>query len=178
MRKDRKAHGKIHKILHSRYFWAVLGLALSFVQLLVVFILLYKFFMPITVLAIMFHVGVLLYVINRDEIPELKVPWLMILFLFPVIGAFIFMLFSSTEQSKKEIKKLEDARKRIQAYQEQSPEIMEELKVKDLKAYVQANYLYHAAGMPCRRANAVYYRLGEEFHDALLESLKQVGFYP
>ena len=44
MRKDRKAHGKIHKILHSRYFWVVLGFALSFVQLLVVFILLYKFF--------------------------------------------------------------------------------------------------------------------------------------
>ena len=173
MKKDRKAHRKIHKILHSRYFWAVLGLALSFVQLLVVFILLYKFFMPITVLAIIFHVGVLLYIINRDAIPELKVPWLMILFLFPVIGAFVYMLFSSTEQSKKEIKKLEDARKRIQVFQGQSSEIMGELKENDLEAYVQANYLYHAAGMPCRQANAVYYRLGEEFHDALLESLKQ-----
>ena len=84
MNKSGRVHGKLHKILHSRYFWAVLGITLSFVQLLVVFILLYEFFMPITVLAIMFHVGVLLYVINRDEIPELKVPWLMILFLFPV----------------------------------------------------------------------------------------------
>lgn len=173
MKKSRRTHGKIHKILHSRYFWAVLGIILSFVELLVVFILLYEFFMPITVLAIMFHVGVLLYVINRDEIPELKVPWLMILFLFPVIGAFVFMLFSSTEQSKKEIRRLEEARKRIQAYQVQPSEIIEELKENDLEAYVQANYLYHAAGMPCSRANAVYYRLGEEFHGALLESLKQ-----
>ena len=70
MKKSGRTHGKIHKILHSRYFWAVLGIILSFVQLLVVFILLYEFFMPITVLAIMFHVGALLYVINRDEIPE------------------------------------------------------------------------------------------------------------
>ena len=166
MNKSGRVHGKLHKILHSRYFWAVLGITLSFVQLLVVFILLYEFFMPITVLAIMFHVGVLLYVINRDEIPELKVPWLMILFLFPVIGAFVFMLFSSTEQSKKEIKRLEQARKKIQVYQEQPSEIIEELKENDLEAYVQANYLYHAAGMPCSRANAVYYRLGEEFHGA------------
>ncbi len=172
MKKDKKVHGKIHKVLHSRYFGVAFGIALAFVQLLAVFIFLYEFFMPITVLAIIFHVVVLLYVINRDEIPELKIPWLMILFLVPVVGAFVFMLFSSTEQSKKEIKKLEDTRKKLSLYQQPS-EVMEELKENDLEAYVQANYLYHAAGMPCRRANVVYYRLGEEFHAALLESLKR-----
>ena len=52
--------------------------------------MLYEFFLPITILGWVFYIGVLLYLINRDEIPELKMPWLIIMFLVPVIGAFVF----------------------------------------------------------------------------------------
>lgn len=168
-----KMHGKIHKVLHSRYFWVVLGLALSIVQLLAVFILLYEFFMPVTVLAIIFHVSVLLYVLNHDEIPELKLPWLIILFIFPVVGAFVYMLFTNTEQNKKEYKRLEETRQRLAVFQKQGEEIMEGLERKDSEAYVQASYLFNEAGMPCREGKVTYYRLGEEFHEALLDDLKK-----
>lgn len=72
---------KAHKILRSRYLWAVFVIVLEFAQLLAVFMLLFEYFLPITVMGIVFHVGVLLHVINKDEIPEFKIPWLIILFL-------------------------------------------------------------------------------------------------
>ncbi|MDE5597972.1 MAG: PLDc N-terminal domain-containing protein, partial [Lachnospiraceae bacterium] len=164
---------KVRKVLRSRYFWGVLGIVLELAQLLAVFTLLFEYFLPITVLGILFHIGILLYVINRDEIPEFKIPWLIILFLLPVIGAFIYMLFTSTGQSKKEYLKFEDAHRRLLPYLEQSEAEREELKKMDADARSQAAYLYHAAGMPCGGGYVTYYPLGEKFHAALLESLEQ-----
>lgn len=57
-----------------------------------------------------------------NEIPEFKIPWLIILFLLPVIGAFIYMLFTSTGQSKKEYQKFEDVHRRLLPYMQQ-PEV-------------------------------------------------------
>lgn len=164
---------KIHKVFRSRYFWGVLGIVLELAQLLAVFTLLFEYFLPITVLGVLFHIGILLYVINRDEIPEFKIPWLIILFLLPVIGAFIYMLFTSTGQSRKEYRKFEDARRRLLAYREQPEREKARLDELDVDARSQAAYLYHVAGMPCGGGDVTYYPLGEEFHAALLESLEQ-----
>ena len=159
---------RIHKVFRSRYFWGVLGIALELAQLLAVFTLLFEYFLPITILGILFHIGILLYVINRDEIPEFKIPWLIILFLLPVIGAFIYMLFTSTEQSKKEYQRFEDAHRRLLPYLEQWETA--KLKEMDVDARSQATYLYHSAGMPCGGGHVTYYPLGEDFHVAPITS--------
>lgn len=65
---------RLVKIFRSRFFLAAQGIILEFVQLKAVFTLLYEYFLPITVLGWIFHIGVLLYLLNRDEIPELKIP--------------------------------------------------------------------------------------------------------
>lgn len=134
---------RIHKVLRSRYFWGVFGIVLELAQLLAVFTLLYEYFLPITVMGILFHIGILLYVINKDEIPEFKIPWLIILFLLPVTGAFIYMLFTSTGQSRKEYRKFEDAHRRLLPYLEQPDAEREELKTKDADAWSQAIYLWN-----------------------------------
>ena len=92
---------KLIRFFGSRFFLGALCILLEFAQLLAVYILLYEFFVPFAVLAWMFHIAVLLYLINREDIPEFKMPWLMILFLLPVIGAFVYMILSSNDTSKK-----------------------------------------------------------------------------
>ncbi len=161
------------KIIRSRYFLAVFAILLEFWQLLAVFILLYEYFLPIAIMGWIFHFGVLLYLINRDEIPEFKLPWLMILFLLPVIGAFVFMLLSSTETSKKTTERYERACLELKPYRRQTAAI-DTLQEQDPEAYAQANYLYHAAAMPCYgNSKTTYYPLGEVFFAALLDNLKR-----
>ena len=130
---------RIGQILRSRFFLAALCIVLEFVQLLTVFILLYKFFLPITILAWVFYIGIMLYLINRDEIPEFKLPWLVILCFLPVIGAFVYMLLSSNSTSQKEYKRYRETEQQLKPYQEQSEEI-DQLKELDADAYAQANY--------------------------------------
>ena len=66
---------RILQIVRSRFFLAAFCIGLEFVQLMAVFILLYEYFLPITIMGWIFHFGVLLYLINQDEIPEFKLPW-------------------------------------------------------------------------------------------------------
>lgn len=93
----------------------------------------------------------------------------------PVIGAFIYMLFTSTGQSRKEYRKFEDAHRRLLPYLEQPEAGREELKAADVDTWSQANYLYQTAGMPCTGGHAAYYPLGEELYiskmDFYLETL-------
>lgn len=164
---------RLIKILRSRFFLAAFCIVLEFVQLIAVFVLLYKFFLPITVLGWIFYVCVLLYLINRDEIPEFKLPWLIILFLLPVIGAFVFMLLSSSDTGKKSVERYDRALLELKPYRKQNSSI-EKLQEQDADAYAQAHYLYSAASMPCHGNSATtYYTLGEDFHAVLLEELQK-----
>ena len=155
---------RLFKFIGSRFFLGAFCILLEFAQLLAVYILLYKFFLPITILAWIFHFGVLLYLINRDEIPEFKMPWLIILFLLPVIGSFIFMLLSSNSTSRKEYARSEKAVEDMRKYHQQTAGL-DELKAQDSDAWLQANYLYGSAGMPCYgNTKTTYYPIGEDFH--------------
>ncbi|MDO5377653.1 MAG: cardiolipin synthase [Clostridia bacterium] len=162
---------RIVRMLRSRFFWAALCIGLEFLQLLAVFILFYKHFFPFAVMAWIFHVGVLLYMLNRDEIPELKLPWMTLLFLFPVVGAFIYILLSSNDATKKECQRFDAANRCISPYMRQS-RALDALKDRSMDAYAQANYLFHVAGMPCHDGTqAAYFAEGEAFHAALLRDL-------
>ena len=169
--------GRIFQFVCSRFFVGVFCILLEFAQLLAVFILLYEFFLPVTILAWIFHFGILLYLINRDEIPEFKMPWLIILFLLPVLGSFIFMLLSSNNTSHKEYARFEMAAKGMEQYQQQTAEI-DSLREQDADAWLQANYLYGSAGMPCYgNSKTTYYPVGEDFHGTLLEELRKAEHF-
>lgn len=164
---------KLARIFRSRFFLAALCILLEFSELCAVFILLYDFFLPITILGWVFYVGILLYLINRDEVTEFKLPWLLILCFLPVIGAFVFMLLSSNSTSEKEYKRYETAEQETLPYMKQQPE-MEKLREKDSDAWLQANYLYQSASMSCfDDSKTTYYSIGEKFHNALLVELQK-----
>ena len=83
-----------------------------------------------------------------------------ILFLLPVIADFVLMLLSSNETSKKQFLRCEKPVLERKPYQRQTEQI-HLLREKDAEAYVQANYLYHAAAMPCQGAASVCYITGK-----------------
>ena len=170
----------MNKILHflkSRFFLGAFCILLEFVQLLVVFVLLYEYFLPVTILGWIFYFGALLYLINRNAIPEFKMPWLIILFLLPVIGAFVFMLCSSNTTSKKEYARAQKAEQDMARYIQQTDRL-DTLKKQDTDAWLQARYLCRAASMLCcGNTQAVYYPIGEDFHAALLEELQKAKHF-
>ena len=163
---------KLFRILGSRYFLAVLCILLEGVQVTALFVLLRNYFLPANILGWALQLAVLVYIVNRDEIPEFKLPWVFLLLIVPVTGAFIFLLFSNNEASKKQLARYDAASKALAPYLDR-PEDAEALRQTDEGAYRQARYLHEAAKAPCYTGTAItYYPLGELFHPALLEALE------
>lgn len=155
--------------LRSRYFFAAFCILLEFVQIMAV---LYKYFFPITIAGRVFYAGVLLYLINREETPEFKLPWMVLLLIVPVIGAFAFVVLSSTEKSKDRQKKHREAEDRLVPWLKRRDALPQLTADGDARA--QAEYICRVSRMPCcRNTEVTYYETGQAFHQALLESLKQ-----
>lgn len=164
---------KVVKIIRSRFFLSAFVILLEFIQLLVVFILLSKYSLIITILGYIFYVGVFLYIINKYENPEFKLPWIIIIMLFFVVGAFIFILISGNEENKKVSKIFKKNKEKLKPYLKQDSS-KEELKKENMDAYLQANYINKATELPCYKNTKVsYYKIGEDFHIELLKSLKE-----
>lgn len=162
---------KIGKFFRSRFVLGAVCILVEFAALVAVFVLLYEYFMPITVLGWVFHVATLLYFINRDEIPEFKLLYLIIMLVVPVLGAFVVMLLHSNEASKKDYQRYERSMREVTP---QTPPVslLERLKEESADAWLQANYLCRSTGAPCFAGTRTdYYPLGEDFHHALLEDL-------
>lgn len=168
---------KLLKIVRSRFFISGFIILLEFVQLLIVFSLLSKYSITITVLGYIFYVGVFLYIINKYESPEFKLPWVIIIMLFFVMGAFIFILISGDEENKKAAKKFNKNKEKARPYLMQD-ESSDKLKKENMDAFLQASYIYKTTHLPVYQNTSVeYYKIGEEFHQSLLESLKKAHHF-
>ncbi|MBQ4128790.1 MAG: cardiolipin synthase [Ruminococcus sp.] len=168
---------KISKFLRSRFFLGALVILIEFAVLISLYVWLSAVFLPITIIAYILYFVTVIYVLNRDEIPEMKLPWLVILLLLPVVGPFVFFLLSSNKASKSDYQRYAKYAKKIVPHLQQTENI-EKLKETDIDAYAQARYLYFAAKSPVfDKSKTTYYTLGEDFFADLKVELKKAKQY-
>ncbi|MBQ2972623.1 MAG: cardiolipin synthase [Ruminococcus sp.] len=161
----------IKKIVRSRFFLGAMVILVEFVLLVALFAFLYEAFVVLAVMAWIFYFVVLIYILNRDEIPENKLPWIIIVMVLPIFGAFLFLLLSSNKASKKDYARYEKSAKKIRPHLVQTKNI-DKIKQLDIDAYAQARYLYEGAKAPLfDKSKVTYYPLGEDFLEALLTEL-------
>ena len=178
MERERENLGKIHKIFISRFFIAAFFIVFEFIQLIAVFLLLLHFSIIMSALNYIFTACVILYVINKEELPEFKLPWFILVLVLPVVGAFIFILFNGSEHTKKAKKEFELSNEMMLPYRRKNYAGMQALQEENIDAYLQANYISKVTDMPCcDRSKVTYYRIGEDFHAALLEALDKAKHY-
>lgn len=164
---------KLLKVIRSRFFISGFVILLQFVQLMVIFSLLNKYSIIMSILGYIFYVGVFLYIINKYESPEFKLPWVIIMMLFFVIGAFAFILLASNEQNKKLAKKFKKNKNELSSYLEQD-DTLEKLQQENVDAYLQANYINVTTDLPIwRNTSVTYFKSGEEFHRELINALSR-----
>ena len=85
----------------------------------------------------------------------------------------MFVLLSSNETSKRQYKRYETAEREMTPYLKQT-DWLPVLREQNADAYLQANYLHKAVGMPCfGNSKTSYFPLGEDFHAALLADLRK-----
>ncbi|MGN0131069.1 MAG: cardiolipin synthase [Lachnospiraceae bacterium] len=113
-----------------------------------------------------------LKIINSQENPDYKIPWLLFILIVPVAGFMIYFMFYDRKLKKKYIKRL--AKIKSQQVQTEDGETLFGLKEEDKQAYLNANLLCKLADTHLyQNTNAAYFDMGEKLYAAMLEDLKK-----
>lgn len=113
----------------------------------------------------------ILKIVNSEENPDYKIPWLLFVLVVPVAGFMIYFMFYDRRLTKKQVKRIAD----IAAHQvhKKDDEALNKLEQEDRRAYLQAKQLCNIANTNLyQNTKATYYAMGEEAFPAMLQDLK------
>lgn len=118
------------------------------------------------------HLCCILQIINSQENPEYKIPWLMVVLVIPVAGFMIYLMFYDRKLSKKYIKRLTKITQ--EEVKTKDEETLEKLENEDYRAYMQAGLLRKMSRTHIyQNTKAKYFDMGEKMHVSMLEDLKK-----
>lgn len=153
-----------------RYILAVLiTIAETAAVVAIVVALMYK--VPYFSIAVLLtQIGVILQIVNSNDNPDYKIPWLLIVLIVPVAGLMIYFMYYSRKLPKKFIKRLSNMNS-IDV--KDDSEELKALENKDILAYRQALQLCKTANTHLyRNTQMKYFEIGEKMHAAMLADLK------
>ena len=113
-------------------------------------------------------------IINKWEDPEFKIPWLIFLFVFPIVTCTFYLVFADHGLPRKEKKIMrsyyENVEPRFEITEKKNKVLSEELDA----AVGTFKYIGSTAKVGIHKHNRVtYYKNGEAFFPAMIEGLKQ-----
>lgn len=130
----------------------------------------YKFIpIAVSILAVIF----VLYIIQKDDNPSMKLGWIMMILVLPVLGVPLYLFYGDRRPSQMMYR-------RILAHQlvnpqkvKQASETAEALKSLDERAYCTSKYIYNNSGFPVyRNTRTKYYTIGDELYADMLSALR------
>ena len=116
-----------------------------------------------------FELVVFFVIVNRQEDPEFKIPWIVGMLLFPFLVAVMFLIFGRHKLRKKDQVIIKATKNAYNAHFD-----VEHQKEEMGRAYGAFKYLNSTTLVGAHQNNRVtYYKNGEEFFPAFIEGLKQ-----
>jgi cardiolipin synthase len=113
-----------------------------------------------------------LKIINSQENPDYKIPWLLFVLVVPVAGFMIYFMFYDRKLSKKYIKRIEKINN--QQLHTKDEETLVRLEKEDRQAYLQANLLCKLSTTHVyQNTDARYFDMGEKLFAGMIEDLKK-----
>lgn len=114
------------------------------------------------------------WIINKRMNPTYVIAWLIIIFLFPILGIFIYILCGGKLTGKKMEAQLTSIFSNMQSdFINDEDEVLLEVKKEDLHAYRQANYIKSKSMCPIfKNSSCTYYPSGEASYNDIISALK------
>lgn len=169
---------KICKLIFSRLFIVVLGMAIQFFWLLN---LLYRFSYHFTFVNLglrILAIIIALRIVSRWMNPSYKLAWTFIILMSPVLGLLIYFVFGRSELTKRTKVKLARVHEEIVPLLVQNPDYQKELEEIDPIVASQSAYLSDWAQFPVYKKTATeYYPCGEEMFPKMLEAMEGAKEY-
>ena len=112
---------------------------------------------------------VLVYIINRKESPSYKLPWVFLIFIFPIIGVPLYVVYAREYLNDYKYNKLND----IMKLNDSDKQLLENVKKENKIGYSQINYLVNNCfSRPYTNTSCKYFCMGDEAFVSMLKDIK------
>lgn len=154
-----------------RYIIAILLTVMETLAVIAILVVLAKYVPYFYIAILLTEIFVVLNIINSNDNPDYKIPWLILVLLVPVSGFMIYFMYYSRELPKKfqkKLAKIRDISMKNDAFEFTS------LKNEDVLAYRQAQQLCKTADTHLyQNTQITYFDVGEKMFDSILSDLKK-----
>lgn len=135
-----------------------------------------EYILSTSIISLVLEAVVLLFIVNRYEPASYKLPWVIVILVFPVGGIVIYFLFGSPKISYKIRRRFKKARKEYGLFlPENSPNLLAR---SDKDGAALSKYVYKQTQIPIYYGvNSEYYSSGEQFFLKLKEALNAAREY-
>ncbi|MBQ6540294.1 MAG: cardiolipin synthase [Oscillospiraceae bacterium] len=171
----------LHRIKSSKYNRLITTLFLILLQFVwfgIMFMELYynyKFInIVVTVLAVLF----VLYIIQKDDTPSMKIGWIVLILILPVIGVPLYLFYGDSKPTRRMYRRITEAQLVSPQKVRQPGETMEALKKLNDRAYGTSKYIYANSGFPVfRNTDVKFYPSGEAMFEDMIPALRSAKKY-
>lgn len=169
-------HGlkKLAQLLFSRMAIVALLIILQIIWIWLLFEYLADYNVVIHVLTTIIGAILLLVVVNKDEVPEYKMPWMLVIVISPILGGVLYVFFGSNQPGrlmKRQYSKIEEQSDRII---KQNLDVIESLRKENSVACAQAMYLYESSRSPVyTNSYTRYFSMGDDMFPVMVRELKK-----
>lgn len=162
---------KILKIIFSKVFLVAISLLAQVWLIFATIFYFNKYYHVIQIITIIIGILTILYIINKEETPEFKLPWIIVIICLPLFGLTIYFLFANPRMPMKEVNRSNELISETSSYFANNEHLNS--KYSHLTKYLERNV--HVRGSYNNKVT--YFSLGEEFHADLLKELKKAKHF-
>ena len=180
---------KLFSLFTNRIFVVGILLFLQISLLLIGIILLADVFVYLQTILDTISLIVVFWILNRNENPSYKLAWIIPILIFPIFGGLLYLIFGGHRTGRHIKKSMGKISKTTEGLFFQEPEILLEIKEKDLSAYRQVCYIGRGdidvenpvksvSPYPIyKNTTSEYLSPGEKKYERLLESIKNAKHF-
>ena len=153
----------------------ILAILISIIETILVFsvVAVLCVYIPYFYILVFFtEVFCVIKIINSNDNPDYKVPWLLFVLILPIVGFMTYFMFYSRKISKKQMNKIKTIKKNLKSKDDSNE--LEILKEEDKLAYTHAKLICNLADTHLyKNTKLEYFDLGEKMFVSMLEDLKK-----
>ena len=137
--------------------------------------IIYTFSYALYLVALALSIWLALYILGLKNGPvDVKLPWVVLILLFPVFGSIFYLLFRNQKVRKKIRLNIESQAYATSKVIHDATDTYDTLKELDRSIYNQSKYIFKTTNMPIyQNTESKYFEIGEEYYKDLIEELKK-----
>ena len=163
----------LFKLLFSRLI--IVGL-LILIQVLILTLFILKLshnFIYVYIALLCLSIIMVIYILNKDMNPSVKLPWIVLIMVAPILGGFYYLYFGTTRISKKHKTKMDTLEKSMSKLYPRNEKIYNQLLSENKLMASQAKYTQNSSYYPVyNNTDTEYYKLGEIMFEKMKKELQ------